>query len=55
MFDSIGPRGASKVVREFWVERQEAQFMYEGHYYSAERIRSLLVASAETGNSIYWC
>lgn len=55
VFDSIGPRGASKVVREFWVEQREAPFMYEGHYYAAERIRSLLVASAETGNSIYWC
>lgn len=54
MFDLIGPQGASKVVREFWVERQEAPFMYEGHYYAAERIRSLLVASVETGNSIYW-
>ena len=30
MVDSIGLRGASKVSREFWVERQEAPFMYEG-------------------------
>lgn len=48
VFDSIGPRGASKVAREFWVEQREAPFMYEGHYYAAERIRSLLVASVET-------
>lgn len=53
MFDSIGPRGAPKVAREFWVEQREASFMYEGRYYTAERIRSLLVASVETGNSIY--
>lgn len=55
MFDSIGPRGVSKVAHESWVEQQEAPFIYEGHYYAAERIRSLLVASVETGNSIYWC
>lgn len=55
MFDSIGPQGAPKVAREFWVEQQEAPFMYEGHCYTAERIRSLLVASVETGNSINWC
>lgn len=48
MFDSIGPQGAPKVSREFWVEQREAPFMYEGHYYAAERIRSLLVASVET-------
>ena len=48
MLDSIGPRGASKLAREFWVEQREAAFMYEGHYYTAERIRSLLVASVET-------
>ena len=55
VFDSIGPQGAPKVSREFWVEQREVPFMYEGHYYTAERIRSLLVASVETGNSIYWC
>lgn len=55
VFDSIGPQGAPKVAREFWVEQQESPFMYEGRYYTAERIRSLLVASVETGNSIYWC
>lgn len=54
MFDSIEPQGAPKVAREFWVEQREAPFMYEGHYYTAERIRSLLVASVETGNTIYW-
>ena len=48
MLDSIGPQGASKVARDFWVEQREAPFMYEGHYYTAERIRSLLVASVET-------
>lgn len=55
VLDSIGSQGALKVAREFWVEQREAPFMYEGHYYTAERIRSLLVASVETGNSIYWC
>ena len=30
MFDSIGPQGAPKVAREFWVEQREAPFMYEG-------------------------
>ena len=30
VFDSIGPQGAPKVAREFWVEQQEAPFMYEG-------------------------
>ena len=30
VFNSIGPQGAPKVAREFWVERQEAPFMYEG-------------------------
>ena len=30
MFDSIGPQGAPKAAREFWVEQQEAPFMYEG-------------------------
>lgn len=54
VFDSIGPQGAPKAAREFWVEQREAPFMYEGHYYTAERIRSLLVASVETGNLIYW-
>ena len=55
VLDSIGSQGAPKVAREFWVEQREAPFMYEGHYYTAERIRSLLVASVETGSSIYWC
>ena len=41
-FDSIGPHGAPKVAREFWVEPREAPFMYEGRYYRAERIRSRL-------------
>lgn len=55
VFDSIGPRDAPAVSREFWVERREAPFLYEGHYYTAERIRSLLVASAEMGTPICWC
>lgn len=55
VFNSIGPQGAPKVARGFWIEQREAPFMYEGHYYTVERIRSLLVASVETGNSIYWC
>lgn len=55
MFDSIGPQGAPKAAREFWVEQQEAPFYVRGRYYTAERIKSLLVASVETGNSIYWC
>ena len=54
-FDSIGPYDAPKVAREFWVEPREAPFMCEGRYCRAERIRSLLVASAETGNPIRWC
>ena len=54
-FDSIGPYDAPKVAREFWVESREAPFIHEGRYYGAERIRSLLVASVETGNPIRWC
>ena len=53
--NSVGPYDAPKVSREFWVEPREAPFMHEGSYYTAERTRSLLVASAETGNPIYWC
>ena len=30
VFDSIGPQGAPKVAREFWIEQQEAPFMYGG-------------------------
>ena len=55
MFDSIGPQGAPKAARELWVEQQEVPFMYEGRYYTAERIMSLFVVSVETGNSINWC
>lgn len=54
-FDYVGPDDAPKVAREFWVEPREAPFMHEGNYYTAERIRSLLVASVETGNPIRWC
>lgn len=31
-----------------------AEFECEGHYYTAEKIRKLLFASAKTGNDIYW-
>ena len=37
VFNSIGPLGAPKVARGFWVEQREAPFMHEGHYYTAER------------------
>lgn len=33
----------------------EAPFLYKGKYWTAERIRNLLVASVETGNPIRWC
>ena len=29
IFDSIGPSGEPKTVREFWIEPREAPFMYE--------------------------
>lgn len=54
-FDSIGPEGAPKIDREFYVTSQKAPFLYEGKYGTAERIRNLLVASLETGNPIRWC
>ena len=55
LFDSIGPHGLPKVAREFWVEPRTAPFMHGGHYYAAERIRSLLVASMEVQMPICWC
>lgn len=55
LFDSIGTSGLPKVARDFWVEAREAPFMHEGRYYTAERIRSLLVASTEMGLPICWC
>ena len=55
IFDSIGPSGEPKTVREFWIELREAPFMYEGRYLTAERIGSLLAASLETGNPVQWC
>ena len=39
IFDSIGPSGEPKTVREFWIEPREAPFMYEGRYLTAERSR----------------
>lgn len=54
-FDSIGPEGAPKIEREFYVTSKKAPFLYEGKYWTAERIRNLLVASLETGNPIRWC
>ena len=54
-FDSLGPQGAPKVEREFYVKSEQAPFLFEGKYPTAERIRNLLVASAETGNPIQWC
>lgn len=54
-FDSLGPVGAPKVEREFHVVSRQAPFLYEGKYWTAERIRNLLVASLETGNPIRWC
>ncbi len=55
VFDSIGPQDAPKVAREFWIEKRELPIMHDGHYYTAERIRSLLVASIEMGTPICWC
>lgn len=54
-FDSLGPEGAPKIEREFYVTSMKAPFIYEGKYGTAERIRQLLVASIETGNPIRWC
>lgn len=54
-FDSLGPEGAPKVEREFYVTNEKAPFLFEGKYGTAERIRNLLVASIETGNPIRWC
>ena len=54
-FDSIGPEGAPKTEREFYVTSKNAPFLYEGTYGTAERIWNLLVASLETGNPIRWC
>lgn len=54
-FDSVGPEGAPKIGREFYVTSKKAPFLYEGKYWTAERIRNLLVASLETGNPIRWC
>lgn len=54
-FDSVGPVGAPKTEREFYVTSKKALFLYGGKYGTAERIRNLLVASLETGNPIRWC
>ena len=53
-FDSLGPQDSPKVAREFYVTSKKAPFLYEGKYWTAESIRSLLVASMETGNPIRW-
>ncbi|MDO4797887.1 MAG: hypothetical protein Q4A01_07695 [Coriobacteriales bacterium] len=53
-FDSIGPQGTPKVSREFYVTSRKAPFLYEGKYWTAERIRNLLVAPLETRNPIRW-
>ena len=55
VFDSIGPEGSPKTEREFIVVSKEAPFLYEGKYWTAERICRLLEASLETGNPIRWC
>ena len=54
-FDSLGPEGRPKVERTFRVTSKKAPFLYEGKYWTAERLRKLLVASIETGNPIQWC
>lgn len=54
-FDSLGPEGSPKAQREFYVTSKKAPFLWEGKYWTAERIRNLLVASIETGNPIRWC
>lgn len=53
-FDSLGPADAPKTRREFYVTSKKAPFLWEGKYWTAERIRNLLVASIETGNPIRW-
>lgn len=55
IFDSVGPEGEPKVEREFYVTSKRAPFLYEGRYWTAERLRNLLIASMETGNPIRWC
>lgn len=55
IFDSIGPQDSAKEEREFYVTNKQAPFLYEGKYWTAERIRNLLEASIETGNPIRWC
>lgn len=54
-FDSVGPPDSPKEEREFYVTNKHAPFLYEGKYWTAERIRGLLEASIETGNPIRWC
>lgn len=54
-FDSIGPEGSPKTERELLVTSKKAPFLFEGKYWTAERIRNLLEASIETGNPIRWC
>lgn len=53
--DSIGPQDADKTEREFRVITKKAPSLREGEFWTAGRIRKLLVASVETGNPIRWC
>lgn len=52
---AFGSKANPGVEREFYVTSKKAPFLYEGKYWTAERIRRLLVASIETGNPIRWC
>lgn len=54
IFDSIGPDGSPKIEREFYVTSKTAPVLFEGKYWTAERLRNLLIASKETGNPIRW-
>lgn len=54
-FGSIGPTGSPPIEREFIVIPQYAPFLHHGKYWTAERIRNLLIASIETSNPIRWC
>ena len=52
---AFGSKANPGLEREFYVTSKKAPFLYEGKYWTAERIRRLLVASIETGNPIRWC
>ena len=51
---SIDSEGHPNEACEFYIKEVEAPFLYEGKYWTAERIRGLLLASLETGNPIRW-